>query len=213
MSPTIQYQINSKQYRNRKPCHEFLFHGSVFIDRQSVKVSTAPAPNRASVLDSGALPSHESHPMIPPWPGPTMTGAAGIRSTATNPAVARFRAERTTLAPFSMPPSVMDPVLVPPTSLPPPEPLRSGDFGPRPSSSSSGAMRCAAASPSASRPDARRTNADLVAGRDRVRVQGTLHEHTGHGLAEQVARTSIPPSTAGSTSTPATRTWCCSPGT
>ena len=31
------------------------------------------------------------------------------------------------------------------------------------------------------------TNADLVAGRDRVRVQGTLHEHTGHGLAEQAA--------------------------
>ena len=31
------------------------------------------------------------------------------------------------------------------------------------------------------------TNADLVAGRDRVRVQATLHEHTGHGLAEQVA--------------------------
>ena len=31
------------------------------------------------------------------------------------------------------------------------------------------------------------TNADQVAGRDRVRVQGTLHEHTGHGLAEQVA--------------------------
>ena len=31
------------------------------------------------------------------------------------------------------------------------------------------------------------TNADAVAGRDRVRVQGTLHEHTGHGLAEQVA--------------------------
>ena len=30
-------------------------------------------------------------------------------------------------------------------------------------------------------------NADLVAGRDRVRVQGTLHEHTGHGLAEQAA--------------------------
>ena len=30
-------------------------------------------------------------------------------------------------------------------------------------------------------------NADLVAGRDRVRVQGTLHEHTGHGLAEQGA--------------------------
>ena len=29
------------------------------------------------------------------------------------------------------------------------------------------------------------TNADLVAGRDRVRVQDTLHEHTGHGLAEQ----------------------------
>ena len=28
------------------------------------------------------------------------------------------------------------------------------------------------------------TNADLVAGRDRVRVQGTLHEHTGHGRAE-----------------------------
>ena len=31
------------------------------------------------------------------------------------------------------------------------------------------------------------TNADLVAGRDRVRVQGTLHEHTGHGFAEQAA--------------------------
>ena len=30
-------------------------------------------------------------------------------------------------------------------------------------------------------------NSDLVAGRDRVRVQGTLHEHTGHGLAEQAA--------------------------
>ena len=31
------------------------------------------------------------------------------------------------------------------------------------------------------------TNADLVAGRDRVRVQGTLHEHSGHALAEQAA--------------------------
>ena len=31
------------------------------------------------------------------------------------------------------------------------------------------------------------TNADLVAGRDRVRVHGTLDEHTGHGLAEQGA--------------------------
>ena len=31
------------------------------------------------------------------------------------------------------------------------------------------------------------TNADVVAGRDRVRVQGTLHEHTGHGLAEVAA--------------------------
>ena len=31
------------------------------------------------------------------------------------------------------------------------------------------------------------TNADLVTGRDRVRVQDTLHEHTGHGLAEQAA--------------------------
>ena len=30
-------------------------------------------------------------------------------------------------------------------------------------------------------------NADRVAGRDRVRVHGTLHEHTGHGLAEQAA--------------------------
>ena len=29
------------------------------------------------------------------------------------------------------------------------------------------------------------TNADRVAGRDRVRVHATLHEHTGHGLAEQ----------------------------
>ena len=32
-----------------------------------------------------------------------------------------------------------------------------------------------------------KANADLVAGRDRVRVHGTLHEHTGHGLAEQTA--------------------------
>ena len=31
------------------------------------------------------------------------------------------------------------------------------------------------------------TNADLVAGRDRVRVHATLHEHTGHALAEQSA--------------------------
>ena len=31
------------------------------------------------------------------------------------------------------------------------------------------------------------TNADRVAGRDRVRVQDTLHEHTGHGFAEQAA--------------------------
>ena len=30
-------------------------------------------------------------------------------------------------------------------------------------------------------------NADRVAGRDRVRVQGTLHEHAGHGLVEQTA--------------------------
>ena len=30
-------------------------------------------------------------------------------------------------------------------------------------------------------------NADRVAGRDRVRVHGTLHEHTGHELAEQAA--------------------------
>ena len=31
------------------------------------------------------------------------------------------------------------------------------------------------------------TNADLVAGRDRVSVHGSLHEHNGHGLAEQAA--------------------------
>ena len=31
------------------------------------------------------------------------------------------------------------------------------------------------------------TNADRVAGRDRVRVHGSLHEHTGHGLAEVAA--------------------------
>ena len=31
------------------------------------------------------------------------------------------------------------------------------------------------------------TNADLVAGRDHVRVHATLHEHTGHGRAEQAA--------------------------
>ena len=31
------------------------------------------------------------------------------------------------------------------------------------------------------------TNAGLVAGRDRVRVHGALHEHTGHGLAEVAA--------------------------
>ena len=56
------------------------------------------------------------------------------------------------------------------------------------------------------------TNADLVAGRDRVRVQGTLHEHTGHGLVEQAAHldTTVDPD---STSTPAARTRCCSRGT
>ena len=32
-----------------------------------------------------------------------------------------------------------------------------------------------------------KANAEFVAGRDRVRVQGTLHEHTGHGRAEQAA--------------------------
>ena len=32
-----------------------------------------------------------------------------------------------------------------------------------------------------------KANADLVAGRDRVRVHGSLHEHTGHALAEQGA--------------------------
>ena len=31
------------------------------------------------------------------------------------------------------------------------------------------------------------TNADLVAGRDRVRVHGSLHEHAGHARAEQAA--------------------------
>ena len=35
------------------------------------------------------------------------------------------------------------------------------------------------------------TNADRVAGRDRVRVHGTLHEHTGHGLTEQAAHLHI----------------------
>ena len=35
------------------------------------------------------------------------------------------------------------------------------------------------------------TNADLVAGRDRVRVQDTLHEHTGHGLNEQATHLHI----------------------
>ena len=37
------------------------------------------------------------------------------------------------------------------------------------------------------RPRRSHTNADLVAGRDRVRVHATLHEHTGHGRAEEVA--------------------------
>ena len=32
------------------------------------------------------------------------------------------------------------------------------------------------------------TNTDRVAGRDHVRVHGSLHEHTGHGLTEQAAR-------------------------
>ena len=35
------------------------------------------------------------------------------------------------------------------------------------------------------------TNADRVAGRDRVRVHATLHEHTGHGLAEQTTHLHI----------------------
>ena len=46
-------------------------------------------------------------------------------------------------------------------------------------------MRCAAACPSASRPGRSEANADRVAGRDRVRVHGSLHEHTGHGLTDQ----------------------------
>ena len=32
-----------------------------------------------------------------------------------------------------------------------------------------------------------KTNADLVAGRDRVRLHGSLHDHTGHTLAEEAA--------------------------
>ena len=60
-------------------------------------------------------------------------------------------------------------------------------FGPRPSSSSSGAMRCAAGVSERIEAGRSQTNSDLVAGRDRVRVHATLHEHTGHGLAEVAA--------------------------
>ena len=48
-------------------------------------------------------------------------------------------------------------------------------------------MCCAAACPSASRPGARRRTPTASPGRDRVRVQGPLLEHTGHALAEQAA--------------------------
>ena len=48
-------------------------------------------------------------------------------------------------------------------------------------------MRCAAGESERIEAGRSHTNADLVAGRDRVRVHGTLHEHTGHGLAEQAA--------------------------
>ena len=48
-------------------------------------------------------------------------------------------------------------------------------------------MRCAGGVSERIEAGRSEANADLVAGRDRVRVQGTLHEHTGHGLAEQAA--------------------------
>ena len=48
-------------------------------------------------------------------------------------------------------------------------------------------MRCAAACPSASRPGARTRTPTSSPGANRVRVHATLHEHTGHGLAEQAA--------------------------
>ena len=57
------------------------------------------------------------------------------------------------------------------------------------------------------------TNADLVAGRDRVRVHGSLLEHTGHALAEQAAHLHTTVDGTFSTSTPPARTRCCSPGT
>ena len=59
--------------------------------------------------------------------------------------------------------------------------------GPRPSSSSPGVMRCARGVSERIEAGRSQANADLVAGRDRVRVRvhATLHEPTGHGLVEQ----------------------------
>ena len=48
-------------------------------------------------------------------------------------------------------------------------------------------MRCAAARPSASRPDARRRTPTSSPGATACACRATLHEHTGHGLAELAA--------------------------
>ena len=48
-------------------------------------------------------------------------------------------------------------------------------------------MRCAAARPSASRPGARRRTPTASPGATACACTPTLHEHTGHGLAEQAA--------------------------
>ena len=55
------------------------------------------------------------------------------------------------------------------------------------------------------------TNADLVAGRDRVRVQGTLHEHTGHGLAEQAAHLHTTVDTTSASTVPGCMRLCARP--
>ena len=56
------------------------------------------------------------------------------------------------------------------------------------------------------------TNADLVAGRDRVRVHGALHEHTATALAEVAAHIHTTVDDVLGVHA-GTRTRCCSPGT
>ena len=117
----------------------------------------------------------DASPSATPMPGQPL-------ATATNPA-----------APF--PPADSQPVFVPPSIT---DPVSSLDFLPvddafalefRSETIEQLVRGDALRRGESERIEAGRSgaNADRVAGRDRVRVHGTLHEHTGHTLAEQAA--------------------------